>query len=104
MNRFRPNIVVTGPPAFAEHAANRIRGPGYSLRLAHPCQRCLVTTIDQATGRKDPQREPYRTLAQLNPVPDRPTLPAFGQNAALDEGAGALIRIGDTLILDGVMQ
>ena len=104
MNRFRPNIVLTGLAAFAEHAVQKLVGPGYVLRLAHPCQRCVVTTIDQATGQPDPEREPYRTLVRLNPMPDRPTMPAFGQNAALDDGAGALIRIGDTLIPDGAMQ
>jgi len=104
MNRFRPNIVLDGLPAFAEHAARGVAGPGYTLRLAHPCQRCVVTTIDQATGHKDPQREPYRTLVRLNPMPDRPDAPAFAHNAALAEGAGVMIRVGDALTLTGVTQ
>lgn len=101
MNRFRPNIVLDGLPAFAEHAARGVAGPGYTLRLAHPCQRCVVTTIDQATGHKDPHREPYRTLVRLNPMPDRPDAPAFAQNAVLKTGAGATIRVGDPLTAQG---
>ena len=104
MNRFRPNIVLGGAAAFAEHSVRRAAGPGYALRFAHPCKRCIVTTIDQATGRRDPQREPYRTLAQINPMPDRPDAPAFAQNAALADGTGAMIRVGDVLTLTGVMQ
>lgn len=101
MNRFRPNLVLNGLAAFAEHTVPGIAGPGYALRFAHPCQRCVVTTIDQATGRRDPQREPFRTLARLNPMPKQPGAPAFAQNATLAEGAGATIRVGDTLTLNG---
>jgi uncharacterized protein YcbX len=102
MNRFRPNVVLAGLGPFGEHAVQRASGPGYAFRFAHPCQRCLVTTVDQATGERDPEREPYRTLAQLNPMPGKPDAPAFGQNASLDEGAGALIRLGDELQLEGL--
>jgi uncharacterized protein len=104
MNRFRPNIVLEGPTAFAEHAAGTVAGPGYALRLAHPCQRCVVTTIDQATARRDPEREPYRTLVRLNPMPGRPDAPAFGQNAALASGPDATIRVGDRVTLTGTTK
>ncbi|MEJ2383788.1 MAG: MOSC domain-containing protein [Xanthomonadales bacterium] len=104
MNRFRPNIVLDGPTAFAEHAAGTVAGAGYALRLAHPCQRCVVTTIDQATARRDPEREPYRTLVRLNPMPGRPDAPAFGQNAALASGPDATIRVGDRVTLTGTTK
>jgi hypothetical protein len=101
MNRFRPNVVLDGPTAFAEHTAATVDGPGYALRLAHPCQRCLVTTIDQATAERDPQREPYQTLVRLNPIPGHRDAPAFGQNASLSSGPGATIRVGDRVTLTG---
>ena len=101
MNRFRPNVVLDGLDSFAEHGIARLAGPGYALRFAHPCQRCLVTTVDQASGRRDPEREPYRSLASLNPMPGRPDAPAFGQNAVLQAGARALIGVGDRLTLEG---
>ncbi len=101
MDRFRPNVVVDGLAPFAEHGIKRLAGPGFALRFAHPCQRCLVTTVDQATGRRDPEREPYPTLARLNPMPGRPEAPAFGQNAVLQSGAGTTIRVGDALTIEG---
>lgn len=95
MDRFRPNIVVRGLPAFAEHRAGLWRGTGWALRLCHPCERCIVTTIDQATARRHPQREPYRTLADINPVPGSDSAPAFGQNAVLAENTRIEIAVGD---------
>lgn len=97
MNRFRPNVVVRGTPAFAEHTEADWAGDGYAFRLCYPCERCVVTTIDQSTARKDPDWEPYRTLAGINPVPGRETAPAFGQNAILSTGAGQTIRVGDSI-------
>ena len=97
INRFRPNIVVRGVPAFAEHRKAEWSCEAYGLRLCYPCERCIVTTIDQETARKDPSREPYRTLAGLNPMPGSDRAPAFGQNATLAFGAGNTIRVGDRL-------
>ena len=95
MNRFRPNIVVRGMPAFTEHRGGLWRGKGWSLRLCHPCERCIVTTIDQATALRHPEREPFRTLADITPVPGSDSAPAFGQNAVLAEGAQLEIAVGD---------
>ncbi|WP_435110611.1 MOSC domain-containing protein [Nocardiopsis synnemataformans] len=63
MNRFRPNIVVSG---WAEpHTEDRVR----ALRLgtaelgyAKVCVRCVATTVDQSRGAKAGP-EPLRTLA-----------------------------------------
>jgi uncharacterized protein YcbX len=70
MNRFRPNIVVSG---WAEpHTEDRIRRMtigdteiGYEKR----CIRCVVPTVDQATGRKA-GHEPTRTLATYRREPE----------------------------------
>ncbi len=102
MNRFRPNLVVRGLAPFAEHHRVEWRGPGYALRLCHPCERCIVTTIDQDTAARHPGREPYRTLAEINPVPARGGAPAFGHNAILAAGAGRTVRIGDRLELKDI--
>lgn len=98
INRFRPNIVLRGLAPFLEQQAALLENERYALRLCYPCERCVVTTIDQATGVPDPAREPFNTLRDINPMPDRPRAPAFAQNSALARGAGAVIRVGDELL------
>lgn len=101
MDRFRPNIVIGGPDAFGEHDMAGLAGNGYALRFAHPCERCVVTTIDQDSAVKHPGWEPYRSLQDLNPVPGSDRKPAFGHNASLAGGAGRTIRVGDLLRISG---
>ena len=98
MNRFRPNIVVGGIQAFAEHVVADLAAARYGIGLRRPCERCVVTTIDQLTAIPDPEHQPFRTLRDLNPVEGRPRAPAFGQNAVLTHGAGEVIRVGDRLL------
>lgn len=95
MNRFRPNIVVSGLPAFSENSTGSLRADNFAFELCYPCQRCVVTTIDQDTATKNPDWEPYKTLSGINPMPDNRKAPAFGQNAVLETGAGSIIRLGD---------
>lgn len=97
MNRFRPNLVVRGLEAFAEHRLNRLEGRDVRLRFCHPCERCVVTTIDQDTAEKHPGRQPFKTLRDINPMPGRKPAPAFGHNAVLSAGESLTLRTGDTL-------
>lgn len=97
MNRFRPNIVVSGLKPFAEHGLETLLGDRFSLGLAHPCERCVVTTIDQSSGTRNPDWEPYKTLCDINPVPGKPNKPAFAHNAILKTGEGCRIQLGDQL-------
>src|SRR5262249_23570108 len=69
MERFRPNIVISGAPAWAEDdwVGHRVRvGDDVVLRAVKPCARCVVTTTDQDTG--DRGREPLRTLSRYRNV------------------------------------
>lgn len=95
MNRFRPNIVIEGLEAFQEHRISSLAVDQWQLRFHHACERCVVTTIDQGTGRRDPAWQPYKTLRDINPVPGGKNAPAFGHNASLVRGKSALIAIGD---------
>jgi len=61
MDRFRPNLVVTGSDPFAEDRWRRLVIGSVTFRNAGPCPRCSVTTVDQTTGQKE--TEPLRTLA-----------------------------------------
>lgn len=94
MNRFRPNVVVRGLEPFAEHTIGQLEGDGWRIRMVDACERCLVTTIDQQTARRHPEREPYMTLRRINPAPGSKSAPAFAQNATLDAGEGLRISVG----------
>jgi uncharacterized protein len=61
MNRFRPNFVVRGCGPYAEDGWSRLRIGSVPFRVAEPCPRCAITTVDQRTGARD--KEPLRTLA-----------------------------------------
>ena len=64
MNRFRPNLVVRGAPAWAEDGWKRIRIGAVELALVKPCPRCAIPSVDQETGRRTGV-EPLRTLAEF---------------------------------------
>jgi len=94
MNRFRPNLVVRGLAPFAEHGLSRLAGDGWEISLVDHCERCLVPTVDQQTGVRDPAREPYLTLRRINPAPGPKPAPAFGINAKVANGAGRRLAVG----------
>ncbi len=91
MDRFRPNIVVEGAEAWAEDGWREIRVGSALFAAVKPCSRCVVTTIDQATGYRDQRDEPLRTL--LSYRRDKRGQPIFGQN--LIPRGGDKIRVGD---------
>lgn len=82
IDRFRPNVLLTGCAAYAEDSIATLASDTVQLKLVKPCTRCSITTTDQATG--TPQGdEPIRTLrtyrwdAALRGV-------TFGQNAIVE--------------------
>lgn len=93
MNRFRPNLVVSGAPAFAEDGWGEFRVGAALLRMTKPCGRCQVTTTDQATG-EVMGPEPLSVLAAYR---DSAEFGArFGMNA-VPVGRGA-VRVGDAVL------
>ena len=84
MNRFRPNLVVDGCEPFAEDSWKRIRIGKVEFDVAKPCDRCVMPSIDQATGEKD--KSINRVLASFR---RREGKIYFGQNL-LYQKAGIL--------------
>ncbi|MGH8017179.1 MAG: MOSC domain-containing protein [Opitutaceae bacterium] len=76
MNRFRPNVVISGCRAHAEDEWKRIRIGDCILRAAGPSSRCSVITIDQQTLLAG--KEPLATLATYRRGGDGKIY--FGQN------------------------
>ena len=68
MTRFRPNLVVGGYEPWAEDdwLGHRLRIGSVTFRVGGACGRCVVTTIDQETGRKGD--EPLRVLGRYRNV------------------------------------
>jgi uncharacterized protein YcbX len=88
MNRFRPNFVVRGCGPYAEDDWSRLRIGSVPFRVAEPCPRCSITTVDQRTGARG--KEPLRTLATYRKT-DGEVL--FGRNLIHD--ALGTVRVGD---------
>jgi uncharacterized protein len=93
MNRFRPNIVVSGCAPFAEDSWQRIRIGGVELALVKPCARCPIPTTDQETA--EVGKEPLATLATFRRGRGGAVL--FGQNV-IGLGTGQ-IRVGDEVVV-----
>lgn len=68
MDRFRPNLVVTGSAPYAEDDWERVRIGGLELTRVNPCGRCAITTTDQLTGERG--KEPLATLATYRQHPE----------------------------------
>lgn len=92
VNRFRPNLVLDGLPAYGEDRMGDLVADGLRLRAVKPCLRCKITTTDQGTGTVDGE-EPLRTLkayrwnARMHGI-------AFGQNVIVVAGTGTTLRRG----------
>ena len=93
MNRFRPNIVLSGGEAFLEDRMGRFTVNGIGFAGVKPCARCVMTTIDQASG--VPGKEPLKTLSAYR---SRNNKVLFGQNV-IARGTG-LVRVGDEVCVD----
>ena len=94
MNRFRPNLVVSGSEPFAEDGWQEIRVGEAVLKSAKPCGRCEVTTTDQATG-EVMGPEPLATLSTFRDSKEFGVM--FGMN--LVTVRPGTIRVGDAVQL-----
>jgi uncharacterized protein YcbX len=99
VERFRPNLLVDGVSAYAEDDATLLRSGEVELALTKACTRCVITTIDQASGSRHPDEEPIATLkryrydAALRGV-------VFARNAYAIAGIGSILARGQALSLE----
>ncbi|MCH7401050.1 MOSC domain-containing protein [Belliella kenyensis] len=90
MDRFRPNFVFEGGDAFVEDSLKTIKIGSSIFQIVKPCARCVMTTIDQETGKKG--KEPLKTLASYRTINNKVM---FGQNMVLIEGGE--VKVGDII-------
>jgi hypothetical protein len=92
VDRFRPNLVLEGLPAYGEDGLHDLVAGPVRLRRVKPCTRCIITTTDQASGARDGE-EPIRTLRRYRWDPALHGV-TFGQNLIVVSGGGAQLRVG----------
>jgi uncharacterized protein YcbX len=90
MNRFRPNLVVSGAAPWAEDDWREMRIGSAAFRGVKPCGRCQVTTTDQATG-EVVGPEPLATLSTFRESSEFGIM--FGMNLVSVKAGD--VRVGD---------
>jgi uncharacterized protein YcbX len=91
IERFRPNIVVSGLPAWAEDRIDTLTLGAVTLRLVKPCTRCSIPSLDPRTGA--PATDPLPVLRKFRF--DRALRGVtFGENAVIARGTGCEIERG----------
>jgi uncharacterized protein len=102
VERFRPNIVLSGLPAHDEDRLGEMHidtdaGP-VVLKPVKPCPRCPIPNIDPATAQSNPAvgdaLQVYRQDARLHGAV------TFGMNAIVLAGVDKVLRVGQTVGAD----
>lgn len=93
MDRFRPNVVVSGSAPYAEDQWRHVRLGEVRAQIVKPCARCAITRVDQSTGVRG-DGEPLRTLGVFRKAKGGVM---FGQNV-VHESLG-ILRVGDPVSL-----
>lgn len=93
MNRFRPNFVFTNGEAFEEDAWREFKIGNVSFVGVKPCDRCVMTTVDQEKGVVS-GKDPLKTLAKYRNFGNKVL---FGQNV-IGLGLGT-VNVGDAIVV-----
>jgi uncharacterized protein YcbX len=91
MDRFRPNIVLTGLRAWAEDHIETVTLGELTLRLVKPCTRCSIPAVDQRTGLLSTDPLPVLRAFRFNKALHGIT---FGENAVIVSGIGSELERG----------
>lgn len=79
MQRFRPNLVISGSDAYAEDDWKKIQIGQMTFRVVKPCSRCSIPSINPHTAVRE--AEPVKTLRSYRL---RDNKVYFGQNVIAD--------------------
>jgi uncharacterized protein YcbX len=93
MDRFRPNIVLSGVDAYAEDRIDSLTIGGLMLKALKPCVRCEIPCTDQATG--EVRDEPMATLSTYRADPRADGGVTFGMHFIVVSGHGETIETGE---------
>ena len=99
MQRFRPNLVLSGLQAYDEDHLHEIEidtgDQPVRLRLVKPCVRCTIPNVDPLTAASTP--EVGDTLAAYRADPRMNGGVTFGINAVVVSGYGQTLRCGQAV-------
>jgi uncharacterized protein YcbX len=105
MERFRPNIVLSGVDAHDEDRLDvmRIEGgspeaPAVRLKPVKPCPRCPIPNVDPATGVSSPEVGDALQAYRKNDVVNGAV--TFGMNAIVLDGVDQVLRVGQVVTSD----
>jgi hypothetical protein len=94
MERFRPNLVISGTAPHAEDTWRRIQIGSVQLAIVKPCARCSTVLVDPHTAKLG--AEPLKTLAKYRRMP---ASVMFAQNALIltpgELRVGSCVEIAD---------
>ncbi len=95
INRFRPNIVISGCEPYGEDTLGHFKINNIDFYAVKPCSRCVITTVNPETGVKE-SKEPLATLAKFRKKGQKVF---FGQNLLhkLNYMSDNTISVGDKL-------
>ncbi|MBS3148402.1 MOSC N-terminal beta barrel domain-containing protein [Candidatus Woesearchaeota archaeon] len=95
MDRFRPNIVISGSKPYVEDSILNMRIGDVEFSFVKPCVRCNITLVDQTSAQLG--KEPLATLTKYRRNADGKI--EFGQNVV--HKLNGPIAVGDSIkILD----
>jgi uncharacterized protein YcbX len=101
MERFRPNIVLSGIAAHDEDQVANFEVAAESavlLRAVKPCARCPIPNVDPQTGEIDPAvgdtLQAYRNNDRLKGAV------TFGMNLAIARGVDQVLKVGQAVTAD----
>ena len=95
MDRFRNNIAISGPDAWAEDEIQSYLFEGGRLIRAASCERCAVTATDQLSGERG--REPLRTLRGFRKTNENCYASGIIFGAYVTVSGDAVLKVGGEL-------